>query len=166
LNKPQEITTRFAGPADAGLVHGALLELAASMNKSHRIGSTIADITAALSRVPPDIHAIIAQGKNNNETVGLGVFFLIFSTWRGTRGVYLQDIFVADSMRGTGLGARLLREVISWGVDQGADHLRLSVDRRNKKARSFYESLGLSLRENERIYTIAGDACVELGADS
>jgi GNAT superfamily N-acetyltransferase len=164
LNERQEITTRFASPADAEIVHGALLELAASMNESHNISSTVADIEAALAGDTPDIRAIVA--RSNEETVGLGVFFLTFSTWRGARGVYLQDIFVADGMRGTGLGARLLREAISWGVDQGADHLRLSVDRHNKKARSFYESLGLSLRDDEMIYTIIGDDCIELGADS
>jgi GNAT superfamily N-acetyltransferase len=164
LNKRPHITTRFASPADAETVHGALLELAASMNESHRVFSTAADIRTALSGNTPDIHAIVAE--SNNEAVGLGVFFLTFSTWRGARGVYLQDIFVADGMRGTGLGARLLREVISWGVDQGADHLRLSVDRHNEIARSFYESLGLSLRNDEMIYTIIGDACIELGADS
>lgn len=134
------------------------------MDESHKISSTLADIEKALSGDTPDIQAIVA--RNNNETVGLGVFFLTFSTWRGARGVYLQDIFVAEGARGTGLGARLLREVISWGVDQGADHLRLSVDRHNKKARTFYESLGLSLRNDEMIYTIVGDACIELGADS
>lgn len=164
MNTLQEITTRFAAPADAELVHGALLELAASMNESHKISSTVPDIKAALSGATPDIHAIVAQ--SNNETVGLGVFFLTFSTWRGARGVYLQDIFVAEGVRGTGLGARLLREVMSWGVDRGADHLRLSVDRNNNEARAFYESLGLSLRDDEMIYTIVGDACIELGADA
>jgi len=164
LTKRSEITTRFASAADAEIVHGALLELAASMNESHKVSSTVANIEQALSGDIPDIHTIVAQ--RSNETVGLGVFFLTFSTWRGARGVYLQDIFVAASARGAGLGARLLREVISWGVQRGADHLRLSVDRNNTEARAFYESLGLSLRDDEMIYTIVGDAYIEMGAGS
>ena len=164
MKERQEITTRFASSADARIVHGMLFELAVSLDDVHKISCTVRNIETALSGGAPDIHAIIAE--KNGEAVGVSVFFLTFSTWRGTRGVYIQDIFVADSARAAGLGARLLKEVISWGADQDADHLRLSVDRTNTAARSFYENLGLSLRDDEMIYTIVGDPFVDLGSVS
>ena len=164
MKERQEIATRFASSADARIVHDLLIELAVSMDDVHKISCSVEDIEAALSGNAPDIHAIIAE--EDSKAVGVSVFFLTFSTWRGSRGVYVQDIFVADGARGVGLGARLLKEVISWGADQGADHLRLSVDRDNTVAQSFYENLGLSLRGDEMIYTIVGDAFVELGSAS
>lgn len=134
------------------------------MQSTHKISANIQDIEAALSGSAPDISAIIAEKAG--EAVGMSVFFLTFSTWRGARGVYIQDIFVAGGARGTGLGARLLKEVITWAVEQGADHLRLSVDRDNTAAKSFYESLGLSFRDDEMIYTVVGDSFADLGSNS
>lgn len=164
MKKRQAITTRFASSADAHIVHGMLVDLGVSMDDVDKISCTVQDVETALSGSAPDIHAIIAE--KNSEAVGMTVIFLTFSTWRGTRGVYVQDIYVADGVRGIGLGARLLKEVIAWAVNQGADHLRLSVDRNNTSARSFYEKLGLSLRGDEMIYTIVGDSFIDLGFDS
>lgn len=162
MKKDHEITTRFASSADARIVHDMLFKLAVSMYGEHEFNSSVKDIKAALSGRKPDTYAIIAE--KNGESVGVSVFFLTFSTWRGTRGVYVQDIFVAAGARGNGLGSRLLKEVVSWGTSQGADHLRLSVNRDNPAAHSFYKHLGLSFRDDEMIYAIVGDSFVNLGA--
>ena len=160
----QNITTRFGTADDASIIHEMLLRLADSMKVTLEISSTAQEIGNALSGTVPDIHAIIAE--KNGSPVGLAIFFLTFSTWRGTRGTYLQDIYVADDVRGGGLGARLLQEVAAWSGKQGADHLRLSVDRGNTAAQVFYEKLGMSFRDDEMIYTIVGDAMVDMGSDS
>lgn len=134
------------------------------MHEENKFGSAVKDIEGALSGSKPDAYAIIAE--KNGENIGVSVFFLTFSTWRGKRGVYVQDIFVAADARGSGLGSRLLKEVVSWGASQGADHLRLSANRDNKAAHNFYEHLGLSFRNDEIIYAIAGDSFDNLGAAS
>ena len=49
--------------------------------------------------------------RQDGKPVGLALFFFEFSTWRGRPGVYVQDLYVAADMRGTGLGRRLLEAV-------------------------------------------------------
>lgn len=164
MKNPENIITRFGSADDANVIHEMLLRLSESMSSTLKISSTAQDIGAALSGSTPDIHAIIAE--ETGKPVGLAVFFLSYSTWRGTRGTYLQDIYVANDVRGRGLGTRLLREVAAWSDEQGADHLRLSVDRDNTAAQTFYEKHGLSFRGDEMIYTIVGDAMVDMSSDS
>lgn len=154
------ITIRAASPSDASTVHAMLLRLALAMGAPKKNSSSVKDIAAALSGDRPAIHALI--GELQKKPVGVAVFFLTFSTWRGKPGVYVQDIYVAANARGAGLGRKLLQAVAAWGLQQGADHLRLSVDPSNAAARAFYASLGLKLREDEVIYAATGESFTSL----
>jgi len=145
-------------------VHSMLLELALVMGVPKKIRSSAASITAALSGEQPAIHALLAEQQR--KSVGLIIFFLTFSTWRGAPGVYVQDIYVAAPLRGSGLGRQLLQAAAAWGAKHGADHLRLSVDPDNTAARAFYAGAGLSLREDEVIYAAIDEAYVELSKKS
>ena len=139
-----------------------IMELADSIHAIEQVSSTIEDIERAMSGADPAIHALLAE--TDKRPVGVAVFFLSYSTWRGTQGVYVQDIYVAASARGTGLGKRLLAAVVSWAGDRGADHLRLSVDRDNTEARSFYDNIGLSYCEEEMIYKVVGKSFEDLAS--
>lgn len=159
-----KITIRLATSDDAAAVHSMIIELARSMHADAKVSSSIQDFVNAMSGNNPAVHAMIAE--KNSKTVGLSVFFLTFSTWRGSRGVYLQDIYVAEEFRTTGLGKRLIAAVINWAADRGADHLRLSVDRDNTGAQTFYESIGLSFREDEMIFAVVGESFHKLRVGS
>lgn len=146
--------------ADAAVVHAMLLQLALATGAQKKIKNKVSDIAAALTGDPPAIHAFIAE--RNGAPVGLAIVFLNFSTWRGSPGVYVQDIYVAANARGMGLGKKLLRAVARWGKDRGANHLRLSVEPGNVDAREFYVSAGLKLRDDELIYAATGEAFKKL----
>ena len=139
-----------------------LERLAESMGATRKMYSTVEDIVTALSGNTPAIHAFVAEDES--APLGMAIFFLSYSTWRGSRGVYLQDIYVAGGARDAGLGRRLMQQVADWATAHGADHLRLSVDRDNTAARSFYDNLGLSYRDDEMICTIVGDAFKSMGS--
>jgi ribosomal protein S18 acetylase RimI-like enzyme len=59
---------------------------------------------------------------------------------RGYVGLY--DIVVAPSLRGFGLGRRLVVSLMAWGRDQGASHAYLQVREANEVAAALYASLG------------------------
>jgi GNAT superfamily N-acetyltransferase len=164
LNNEVDIAIRPATRADAAQVHAMLLKLALVMGAERKIRNTVRDIREALSGDPPAIHAFIAD--RNGKPVGLAIVFLNFSTWRGSPGVYVQDIFVSASARGTGLGKRLLQAVAAWGQERGADHLRLSVEPGNATARAFYANAGLRLRDDELIYAATGESFLNLANTS
>ena len=147
---------------DTPLLHEMLKRLAESMGAARKMYSRVEDIATALSGDHPAIHALIAE--KDGAPVGMAIFFLTYSTWRGSPGVYLQDIYVARGARGAGIGRRLMQQVADWAIAHGADHLRLSVDPDNTTARSFYDDLGLSYRDDEVICTLAGEAFRNMGS--
>ena len=160
MSNAADIVIRPALLADAAIVHAMLLQLARAMGAQKKIKNSVQDIAAALTGDPPAIHAFIAD--RNGEPVGLAIVFLNFSTWRGSPGVYVQDIYVAANARGTGLGKKLLQAVAAWGQARGANHLRLSVEPENTGARAFYLSAGLKLRDDELIYAATGKSFKKL----
>lgn len=85
-------------------------------------------------------HALVAEA--DGEIVGVAVFFPTFSTQRGTPGVYVQDLWLAPSMRGRGLGRRLLAAVLARAARWGGDHVLLMVARANCPAADFYAHVG------------------------
>ena len=93
------------------------------------------------------------------------VFFTTFSTWYGSRGIYVQDIFVDENARGQNIGQRLLAAASKWGEQHRADHLRLSVDRSNTAAQEFYTASKLRHCDDEEIYMIEGDEFRRLASE-
>lgn len=107
--------------------------------------------------------ALIAEQAG--EPVGFCLSFPSFSSWRGERGVYVQDLYVATEARGTGLGRRLLAETARRAREQGARYLRLSVASHNAPARAFYRRTGLAHADDECIYQAVGAAFDRLADD-
>lgn len=159
-----DITIRNAGVGDAGAVHALIVKMAESVPSHFTLRSSAADFERALAGETPAIRVLLAE--RGDDAIGLLVFFTTFSTWYGTPGIYVQDIFVDAPARGHGVGHRLLVAVSQWGVQHGADHLRLSVDATNAGAQAFYKDHKLRYCDDERIYMIEGDAFRSLGAHS
>ncbi|MEV4055622.1 GNAT family N-acetyltransferase [Amycolatopsis sp. NPDC049688] len=77
----------------------------------------------------------------DGEIVGFAVWFLNFSTWRGVHGIYLEDLYVSSSHRGSGLGKALLAALAAECVANGYARLEWSVLDWNP-ATEFYKALG------------------------
>lgn len=97
--------------------------------------------------------------------VGLCLFFYSFSTWLGEPGIYVQDLYVADTERGNGLGRRLLAMTAAYGRKRDASHLRLSVNASNHSAKQFYKHLGMDHRHQEDTFHLGGDPFLALASE-
>lgn len=146
-----EVSIRPATERDASLLHGLILRLAAATPA----GKDVSSVPEDLARHAARFEALIAE--RGGEPVGFCLWFASFSSWRGEPGVYVQDLYVAEDARGTGLGRRLLAETARRARQQGARYLRLSVASHNATARGFYRSTGLAHAEDERIYQAVGE---------
>ena len=60
------------------------------------------------------------------------------------RYAYIQELFVAASYRGQGIGSALMAAARAWASDRGASALRTSVVPSNTQARAFYTKHGFS----------------------
>jgi GNAT superfamily N-acetyltransferase len=56
--------------------------------------------------------------------------------------VFLISMWVHPAVRGTGVADGLVRSVLGWARERGAAEVWLHVDRRNSRARNFYERNG------------------------
>src|SRR5690606_7691966 len=148
------VVIRTATADDAEHLHAMLLELARATGLRAKIRSKPEVFRKLGFRESPAFQALIAE--QDGHPVWLSPSFYHFSSWRGELGVYVQDLYVASEMRGTGLGRRLLAETVRLGRTQGATHLRLSVERDNARAHRFYRKLGLKLSGSELIFQATG----------
>ncbi len=150
--------------ADAGIFHALVVELAAAIGMSGKVASSIEDIREQGFGADPAFEALIAE--RDGVAVGLCLFFESFSSWDGRRGVYVQDIYVAEAARGLGLGRRLLAEAAAISRARGGSYLRLSVAAENDQAQAFYQRIGLAWSATERIYQVRGDDFTALAQDA
>ena len=60
-------------------------------------------------RWPPPTLGDQARGAEiDGEAVGFALFFVNYSTFEGRAGLYLEDLFVAESGRGAGIGRAIM----------------------------------------------------------
>lgn len=86
----------------------------------------------------PKVFAHVAE--HDGRVVGFAVWFLTFSTWNGTHGIYLEDLFVDPECRGGGHGRALLTELTRIADDRGYERVEWAVLDWNEPAIGFYES--------------------------
>ncbi|WP_371345137.1 N-acetyltransferase family protein [Ancylobacter sp. IITR112] len=99
---------------------------------------------ASLERYGPTglglFEAVIA--RRAEAAVGLCLYTYAFSGWRGRPGVFVEDLYVAETERGSGLGRALLAAVIAREAPKGCSFIKLHVDKANAGAQAFYARLG------------------------
>lgn len=148
------ITVELATRADVPAIHQMLKALSSTLDKEDAIESSPEDLARYGFGDHPAFETMIA--KQDGKPVGLALFFFEFSTWRGRPGVYVQDLYVAAEMRGTGLGRRLLQEVAARAAARGAVYMRLSIHAGNDEGAGFYERLGFEAPD-EQTLVLEGD---------
>lgn len=139
---------------DAEIIHTALKDMAAGMKAGPKFVSTVEDIRQHGFGVAPAFEVLIAEA--GDVFAGLCLTFPSFSTWMGTPGIYVQDLFVVDAFRSQRIGERLLHAVARRGREKGARYLRLSVDVENPRAQAFYDRIGIRHSRDELIHMIKG----------
>ena len=146
-------------PSVVKLVH----ELADYERAADECALTDEQLHAALFGPSPALFGFVAE--LDGEVVGFALWFLNFSTWRGTHGIYLEDLFVQPAHRGRGLGKDLLRALAAVCVERGYSRLEWSVLDWNEPAIGFYKRLGASPLSGWTVYRVAGEALDDLAAE-
>ena len=74
----------------------------------------------------------------NDTVVGFAVCYIRYSTWKGQR-LYLEDLLVTEQMRGQGIGALLMDELINICKQRKYSGLVWQVLDWNEPAINFYK---------------------------
>ena len=154
------VTVRPATPADAGLIHQLILDLAEYEKLLDTVQATEADTAAALFGDKARVFADIAE--IDGQPVGFALWFYNYSTFVGRHGIYLEDLFVRPSARGSGAGKALLASLARRCVDEGLGRLEWSVLDWNAPSIAFYDSLGAAAMDEWIIRRMTGGALRKL----
>jgi GNAT superfamily N-acetyltransferase len=149
-------TVRPARPDDVPVVLSLIRELADYERSLDSVQATEADLAATLFGEAPAAYCHVAD--LDGEVVGFALWFLNFSTWVGTHGIYLEDLYVRPSARGTGLGRALLAGLVEIARERGYGRVEWSVLNWNVDAQGFYRSIGAVPMDGWTVWRLDGDA--------
>lgn len=112
----------------------------------------------------PAAEALVAE--HGGEVVGYALFFQNFSTFLAKRGLYLEDLYIRPSMRGSGLGTLMLKKLAELAVERQCGRFEWSVLDWNQNAVDLYEKMGATVLPDWRIVCVTGDALDALAASA
>jgi GNAT superfamily N-acetyltransferase len=159
---------RPARPADVPAILRLIRELARFERAEHAVKATEADLLRDGWGAAPRFEALIAERAGDQAggaVVGFALFFHTYSTWEGRTGIFIEDLYVAEGMRGHGIGGRLVAAIAAIAVARGCPRLDLNVLDWNP-ARAFYHRLGLAHLEEWLPYRITGAGLHRLAASA
>lgn len=85
------------------------------------------------------MHAALAW--HNGRAVGLVHYIFHRSCWTSGDYCYLQDLFVAEDLRGTGIGRQLIEHVYAQASAAGASRVHWLTHESNTDAMQLYERI-------------------------
>ncbi|MFI6639608.1 GNAT family N-acetyltransferase [Streptomyces sp. NPDC050504] len=153
---------RTATPADVPVILDMIRELADYEKALHEVRATDEQLRAALFGERPAAYAHVAE-NGAGEVVGFALWFLNFSTWRGTHGIYMEDLYVRPGNRGGGYGKALMAELARICVERGYERLEWSVLNWNAPTIDFYKALGAVAQDEWSVYRLTDGALAEFG---
>jgi diamine N-acetyltransferase len=152
---------RRASPADASLIADLVRALARYERLEHEARATPEDFARALA--DKGVGALIAEW--DGAPCGFALYFFNFSTFLGRPGLYLEDLFVKEPLRGKGVGKALLAELARVALENACGRMEWAVLDWNAPSIAFYRSLGAVPMEEWTVYRLSGDALGRLAED-
>ena len=110
-------------------------------------------------------HVVEHGGPDGRRLGGFALWFLNYSTWMGTHGLYLEDLYVRPELRGSRLRhARSCRRSpgSAWSATTG--RLEWWVLDWNEPALGFYRQIGAVPMDEWTVHRVTGDALLQLAA--
>ena len=135
----QEYIIREAKEEDMEAVHRLICELASFEKSEDAVVISPEQLLFDGFRGSGKFRCWVAEIPEG--VVGMALVYDRYSTWVGPV-LHLEDLVVTESMRGAGIGSRLLDEVVRYGHSQGVKRISWEVLEWNDPAIKFYEERG------------------------
>ncbi len=148
---------RAALPHEAPLIQVLIRELADFENAPTSAKASLSDLQSAFFKTDP---AVFCDFVDDNEGIvqGFVIWFLNYSTWTGTHGIYIEDLYIRPEARGRGYGKALLAHLASLCIERGYHRLQWWVLDWNQSAIEFYTGLGALLMDEWTVMRVEGSA--------
>lgn len=132
------IEIRRATPDDASTVHDLIRALAETQDQGWAITVSTSALKEILAR--PEVTYLIAE--QDGRAIGYVSWLRRISFWSGEDYLALDDLYVADTERGRGVGEHLMRAAAEAAEGK---LIRWEVAETNVAAQRFYTRIGATL---------------------
>ncbi len=150
-----KLIIRFAEEKDIPAIYSFIKEIADFEKLSHEVEATEEGLRKYLFGERKYAEVLIAHYEN--EPAGHALFFHNFSTFVGKPGIYLEDLYVRQHLRGKGIGKALLLSLIKLAGERNCGRVEWAVLNWNKHAIDFYKSLGAVKMKEWKIFRLTED---------
>ena len=134
-----DIILRPATSEDVPVILALIKALAEYQRQERQVTVTEEDLRRDGFGTSPKFECVIAE--LDDKPVGLAVFHPTYSTWEGASGLYIDDLFVDEAVRGKGVGQKLISNIAHTARQRNYSYLALNVVHANP-ARNFYDRFG------------------------
>jgi len=153
-------TLRPTTPSDIPALHALMRDFAAYEKLEHRFKITQSRLHEALFTPNPPLHSIMAEA--DGAPIGFAIWFFLFGTFSGERGLFVEDVYVQQTHRGQGIGLALFRHMARVAQEHGCTGMDWSVLDWNTPAIEFYRRIGAKPIEGWIPQSLNGDAFIAL----
>lgn len=159
-NTTEGLVIRAAVPGDSGLILEFIRELAAYEKLLHQVQTSESDLDSTLFGENPRVFCEIAYWQG--IAAGFALYFYNFSTFQGRHGIWVEDLYVREPMRGRGIGRRLLSSLARRCTREGLGRMEWSVLDWNAPAIAAYRALGAVPVDEWTVQRLTGEALEQL----
>jgi ribosomal protein S18 acetylase RimI-like enzyme len=152
-----------AAEKDVAAIVGLIKEFARFEDLSEFCEVTEDRLAAAMFGPEAFVNGLMAF--DGERAVAYALFYPCFATFRGQRGLYLEDIYITEEYRRHNLGEKMLREIAREAKSRGAVRIDFMVLDWNTHAISFYEKHGAVRDDEERHFKFTDEAFQRLASD-
>ena len=156
-------TIRAAARKDIFLILEFIKKMGEYEKLSHEVVVSEKDLEKYLFSESPAAEVIF--GEYEDQPVAFALFFKNFSTFLGKPGIYLEDIFVLEEMRGRGFGRGMLSYLAKLAKERDYGRFEWVVLDWNTPAIEFYKSLGAEIKKEWWINRLTGKALENLASE-
>jgi ribosomal protein S18 acetylase RimI-like enzyme len=100
----------------------------------------------------PDTEYLLGAPDDDSPPAAVAQLRYRFSIWSAADDCWLEDLFVAEAARGSGLGRAMVEAAVERAAARGCRRIELDVDDDNLPARRLYESLGFAEKNGGNAY--------------
>jgi ribosomal protein S18 acetylase RimI-like enzyme len=102
------------------------------------------------------VHITVAD--DSGLLLGVCLWVMTYSSWRGAKGIYISDLYVMGHARGRKVGEKLLLGTVREAAKKGASFVKMEVEHSNEGAKRFYERFGFAQQPEDAFYVLEPDA--------
>lgn len=132
-----------------------IVELAEYERSPESVVSTAQQLHDNLFGDRPLAEALIAE--LDGRVAAQAIFYTTFSTWEGTGGIWLEDLYVRPAFRRTGVGEALFRHLAAVTLERGYTRYEWVALDWNTPALSFYAKHGAKTHGDWLLHRLSED---------